>query len=165
MQMPQNLEMERVIHLAKNAVEQLERQNPLSLLHGTRSRATATIIPQASRTPGGHHCQQQPEHQNQRNQEYQEVASIHRPRGGQPPANQTPGLQPNHNNNRGNNREEVADSIMDAWDIINARRRAQLANNSDRFPALSSVFDNVEYPKDFKPTNIQKYDGKQDPAQ
>ena len=56
--------------------------------------------------------------------------------------------------------EEVADSIVDAWDIINARCRAQLADNSDRFPALSSVFDNVEYPKDFKPTNIQKYDGK-----
>ena len=54
---------------------------------------------------------------------------------------------------------------MDARDIINARRRAQLADNSDRFPALSSVFDNVEYLKDFKPTNIQKYDDKQDPAQ
>ena len=54
---------------------------------------------------------------------------------------------------------------MDARDIINARRRAQLADNSDHFPALSSVFDNVEYLKDFKPTNIQKYDGKQDPAQ
>ena len=54
---------------------------------------------------------------------------------------------------------------MDARNIINARRRAQLADNSDHFPTLSSVFDNVEYPKDFKPTNIQKYDGKQDPAQ
>ena len=61
MQMPQNPEMERVIYLAKNAVEQLERQNPLSSLHGTRSRATATVIPQASRTPGGHHRHQQPE--------------------------------------------------------------------------------------------------------
>ena len=50
---------------------------------------------------------------------------------------------------------------MDARDIINARRRAQLADNSDRFPALGSVFDNAEYPNDFKPTNIQKYDGKQ----
>jgi len=69
MQMPQNPEMERVIHLAKNAVEQLERQNPLSSLHGTRWRATAIVIPQASRTPGGHHRQQQLEQQNQRNQE------------------------------------------------------------------------------------------------
>ena len=58
MQMSQNPEMELVIHLAKNAVEQLERQNPLSSLHGTRSRATATVIPQASRTPGGHQRQQ-----------------------------------------------------------------------------------------------------------
>ena len=57
MQMPQNLQMERVIHLAKHAVEQLERQKPLSSLYGTRSRATATVIPQASRTPGGHHRQ------------------------------------------------------------------------------------------------------------
>ena len=48
--------------------------------------------------------------------------------------------------------EEVADSIVDARDIINARHRAQLVDNSDRFPALNSVFDNVEYPKDFKPT-------------
>ena len=54
---------------------------------------------------------------------------------------------------------------MDARDIINARRRAHLADNSDRFPVLSSIFDNIEYPKDFKHTNIQKYDGKQDPDQ
>ena len=54
---------------------------------------------------------------------------------------------------------------MNARDIINARRRVHLADNSDRFPALSSIFDNVEYPTDFKPTNIQKYDGKQDPAE
>ena len=54
---------------------------------------------------------------------------------------------------------------MDARDIINARHRAQLADNSDHFPAISSVFDNVEYPKYFKPTNIQKYVGKQDPSQ
>jgi hypothetical protein len=153
--MPQNPEMEHVIHLAKNAVEQLDRQNPLSSLHGTRSRATATVIPQASRTPRVHQRQQQPEQQNQRNQEDQEVASNHRPRGGQPPANQAPGPQPYRNNNRSQNREEAADSIMDAWDIINARRRAQLADNSNRFLALSSIFDNVEYLKDFKPTNIQ----------
>ena len=54
---------------------------------------------------------------------------------------------------------------MDARDIINARRRAQLADNSDRFQALSRAFNNIEYPKDIKPTNIQKYDGKQEPAQ
>ena len=54
---------------------------------------------------------------------------------------------------------------MDARDIINARCRAHLADNSDHFQALSRAFDNIEYPKDFKPTNIQKYDGKQDPAQ
>jgi len=54
---------------------------------------------------------------------------------------------------------------VDARDIIITRRRSQLADNSDRFQALSRVFDNAEYPKDFKPTNIQKYDGKQDPAQ
>ena len=71
MQMSRNLEMERVIHLAKNAIEQLERQNPLSTLHGTRSSATATVIPQASRALGGHHRQQQLEQQNQRNQEDQ----------------------------------------------------------------------------------------------
>ena len=124
MQMPRNPEMERVIHLTKNAIEQLEKQNPLSSLHGTRSRATATVIPQASCTPGGHHRQQQLEQQNQRNQEDQEVASIHRPRGGQPLANQTPGPQPSRNNNRAHNREEVADFVLDARDIINARRRS-----------------------------------------
>ena len=98
-------------------------------------------------------------------QEDQEVTSIHRPRGGQPPANQAPGPQPNRNNNRGRNREEVANSVVDARDIINARRRSHLAENSDRFQALSRAFDNIKYLKDFKPTNIQKYDGKQDPAQ
>ena len=50
--------------------------------------------------------------------------------------------------------------MVDARDIINARRRSQLADNFDRFLALNRVFDNVKYPKDFKPTNIQKYDGK-----
>ena len=69
MTMPQNPELERVINLTKNAVEQLERQNPLSSRHGTRSRATATAIPQASRTPGGHQRQQQQEQQNRRNLE------------------------------------------------------------------------------------------------
>ena len=54
---------------------------------------------------------------------------------------------------------------MDAQDIINERRRDRLADNSDCFQALSRAFDNIEYPKDFKPMNIQKYDGKQDPAQ
>jgi len=166
MRMPQNPEIERVINLAKNIIEQLERQNPLSSIHGTRSRATATVIPQASRTPGDHQRQQQQEQQNQRNQEDQKAASNHRPRGGQPPVNQAPGPQPNrNNNNRKHNREEVVDSIVNARDIINARRRSQLADNYDRFQALSRVFDNIVYPKDFKPTNIQKYDGKQEPAQ
>ena len=49
---------------------------------------------------------------------------------------------------------------MLAVKIIEIDRQQHLADNSDRFTALSSVFDNVEYPKDFKPTNIQKYDGK-----
>jgi hypothetical protein len=51
MTMPRNLEIERVINLAKNAVEQLERQNLLSIFHGTRSWASATVIPQASVPP------------------------------------------------------------------------------------------------------------------
>ena len=80
MQMPRNRQTERIIQLTRHAVEQLERQDPLSSLHGTRSRATATVVPQASRTPRGHHRQLQ--QQNQRNQEEQEVASSHRPRGG-----------------------------------------------------------------------------------
>ena len=67
MTMPQNPELERVIDLTKNVVEQLERQNPVSPLHGARSRATATAIPQASHTPGGHQRQQQQEQQNRRN--------------------------------------------------------------------------------------------------
>ena len=93
------------------------------------------------------------------------MASSQRPRGGQPAANQAPRNQQNRNNSRGHNHEEVADSWVDAREIINARRQSHLTYNSDRFPALSSAFDNVVYPKDFKPTNIQKYDGKQDPAQ
>ena len=45
MTMSRNPEIERVINLAKNVVEQLERQNPLSSLHGTQLRATAIVIP------------------------------------------------------------------------------------------------------------------------
>ena len=54
MQLPRNLETERIIQLTHNVVEQLEHQNPLSSLCGTPSRATASAVPQASRTPGGH---------------------------------------------------------------------------------------------------------------
>ena len=57
MQLPQNPETERIIMLTRNAVEQLEQQNPLSSLCGTRSRATTSAAPQASRTRGGHHRQ------------------------------------------------------------------------------------------------------------
>ena len=75
-QMPRNPESEHIIQLTRNAVEQLERQYPLSSIRGTRSRATASAAPQASHTPGGHRRQQQ----NPRNQEEQEVASGQRPR-------------------------------------------------------------------------------------
>ena len=61
MTMPQNPELERVINLTKNTFEQLEKQNPLSSLHGTRSRATATAIPQESRTLEDYQRQQQQE--------------------------------------------------------------------------------------------------------
>ena len=151
MTMPQNPELERVINLTKNTVEQLKRQNPLSSLHGTRSRATATTIPQASRTPGGHQRQQHQEQQNRRNQEDQEAASSHRPRGGQPQANQAPGPQPNrNNNNRRNNGEEVADSIVDARHIINARCRVQPVDNSDRFSSPEQGFRQHRVPEGFQ---------------
>ena len=57
MQLPQNPQTERIIQLTRSTVEQLERQNPLSSLRGTRSRATTSAAPQASRTRGGHHRQ------------------------------------------------------------------------------------------------------------
>ena len=54
---------------------------------------------------------------------------------------------------------------MDARDMTNARHQGCLLDNADRFLALGSVFADAKYPKDFKPANLQKYDGKQDPVQ
>ena len=54
---------------------------------------------------------------------------------------------------------------MDARDMTNARNQGCLLDNADRFLDLSNFFADAEYPKDFKPANLQKYDGKQDPVQ
>ena len=54
---------------------------------------------------------------------------------------------------------------MDAREIINDRSQGRLSDNADRFPAFSSIFADAEYPKDFKPANLQKYESKQDPVQ
>jgi hypothetical protein len=56
-------------------------------------------------------------------------------------------------------------SGVNAHTIINARCQGRLLNNSDHLPTLESTFAYAEYPKDFKPTNLHKYDGKQDPVQ
>jgi hypothetical protein len=69
------------------------------------------------------------------------------------------------NKDHGRNNEEIATSRIDARDIVNAKRQGRLSNNSDCFPVLSSVFADAQYPKDFKPANLHKYDGKQDPVQ
>jgi len=55
----------------------------------------------------------------------------------------------------------------DVWDIINAKRHGQLADETDRFPAFSQNINYAEYPTGFNPVNMQnlkKYDGKQDPV-
>ena len=130
-------------------VEGHRKSHTSSKSYSWRPSSSTTVGAAKSEKPGGSGSRKHPSTQ-----------------GGQPPANQAPGPQPNrNNNNRGRNRDEIADSIVDARDIINARCRSQLADNFDRFQALSRVFDNVEYPKDFKPMNIHKYDGKQEPAQ
>jgi len=54
---------------------------------------------------------------------------------------------------------------VDAREIINDRSQGRLSDNADRFPAFSSIFADAEYPKDFKPANLQKYESKQDPVQ
>ena len=89
------------------------------------------------------------------------------PQGRTTCGNQAPWNQPNRgqNNARGHNNEEVATFGVDARQIINARRQGCLSDNADRFPALSSSIADAEYLKDFKPANLQKYDGKQDPIQ
>ena len=58
-----------------------------------------------------------------------------------------------------------ANSGFDAHAIINARRQGHLSDHFTHFPALSSTFADAHYPKDFKPANLHKYDGKQDPIQ
>ena len=50
MQMPRNTKTDRIIQLARYAVTQLERQNPLSSIRGTTSRAASMTAAQVSRT-------------------------------------------------------------------------------------------------------------------
>ncbi|RLN22492.1 retrotransposon protein, putative, Ty3-gypsy sub-class [Panicum miliaceum] len=56
-----------------------------------------------------------------------------------------------------------------ACTVISNRQRDRFENavrdDSDRFPAFPENITSREYPRDFKPTNILKYDGKQDPQQ
>jgi hypothetical protein len=56
----------------------------------------------------------------------------------------------------------------DAWDIIDARRQEHGEgfhdiDDSDRFPAFTRNITSYDYPREFKPVDINKYDGKQDP--
>jgi hypothetical protein len=58
----------------------------------------------------------------------------------------------------------------DARDIINSRRRERGGdspdiNDSDRFPAFTRNITSHNCPREFKPVDITKYDGKQDPRQ
>jgi predicted metal-dependent phosphoesterase TrpH len=55
--------MDRIIQLTRKVVTQLERQNSLSSIRGTASRAATSATPQASRTPGGHRRRQQQQQQ------------------------------------------------------------------------------------------------------
>ena len=52
MHLPHHPETDQVIQLARNAITQLERQNPLSALHRSGYRAASSAA-QASHTPGG----------------------------------------------------------------------------------------------------------------
>jgi hypothetical protein len=59
----------------------------------------------------------------------------------------------------------VPTSGVNAQEIMNTRHQGCLSDNADRFLTLSGVFADAQYPKEFKPANLQKYDGKQDPVQ
>jgi hypothetical protein len=65
---------------------------------------------------------------------------------------------------------EVINDNRNAQDIIDSRcqERSGGFHNldvSDRFPAFTRRISHHEYPREFKPVGITKYDGKQDPEQ
>jgi hypothetical protein len=58
----------------------------------------------------------------------------------------------------------------DARDVINSRHREHGGDpcdvvDSDRFPVFTRNITSHDYPREFKPFRITKYDGKQDPWQ
>jgi hypothetical protein len=68
------------------------------------------------------------------------------------------------------NLREVINEGRDAQDIINSRRRERGdgfcdIDDSDRFPTFTRNSTCRDYPREFKPVGITKYDGKQDPRQ
>ena len=64
--------------------------------------------------------------------------------------------------------QDLLNSNRDARTIISSQRHGRLLDKTDRFPAFSQNNSYTEYPPEFKPSNLsnlQKYDGKQDPHQ
>jgi hypothetical protein len=64
-------------------------------------------------------------------------------------------------------REKINEG-RDARLVIEARRRDRIGrshddDDNDRFPTFTTSITDKLYPKDFKPVEIPKYDGKQDP--
>jgi hypothetical protein len=62
---------------------------------------------------------------------------------------------------------EVINDNRDAWNIIDSRLQERgegfrNRDDSDRFPSFTQRISQHEYPREFKPVGITKYDGKQD---
>ena len=104
----------------------------------------------------------------------QEVQQI-RPRPQQPPnhhdahqaQNSRVGAAPRGGNRHPGDLRNIINASRDARTIISAQRRECEYDHEDsnRFLAFTKDITSRRFPKDFKPTSILKYDGKQDPQQ
>jgi hypothetical protein len=65
---------------------------------------------------------------------------------------------------------EYINNSHDTLNIIDSRRQERgegfrNRDDNDRFPVFTQRISQHDYPREFKPVSITKYDGKQDPQQ
>jgi hypothetical protein len=179
-QLPPDPQIQRLQCLTQRTLVQLDGQHQVSSTRNLPSRSehhgdTAQI----SCTPRGgpvnrrndnHQCNKG--HQSTRGnieQEVQQSTHQHRNQCDTRPQIQAPPEASLHDTPTIDLRQQINDG-HDAQHIIGARRRDRrdkYHNNNDNncFPAFTPNIIEKSYPKDFKPVEIPKYDGKQDPGQ
>jgi hypothetical protein len=174
-QLPSNPQIQRLLYLTQRALVQLDGQHLVSSTRNQLSRSeqhgdTALV----SHTPGGGHGSWRNDNR-QHNEGHPFARGNNEQEVQQPPRNQHGARHHGQNPIEANlydaptvDPRQKINEDRDAQLVIEARRRDRPGryhddDDSDRFPAFTTIITNKSYPKDFKPVTIPEYDGKQDP--